>query len=111
MGMDIGIISINYLQRPRGVVYEFAQHMAAEGAFNAYMFGEGGSWIPFSLRQTLRLLADYAREHNLSKAQREEIRRWLATLPWFGDSDVHWQDGEDEEGEDTSPVIELHFNW
>lgn len=43
MGLDIGIISVKYLERPGGIVSKFAEHMAAEGAIKAYMFGDGGS--------------------------------------------------------------------
>lgn len=57
------------------------------------------------------MLADFSREHNLSKAQREEIRAWLATLPWVGNFGMSWDDDEDEEGDDRSPAVELHFNW
>ena len=54
MGLDIGIMKIEYLERPGGVVYDFAWHLAQEGAFDAYMFGEGNSCIPFTQRQVLR---------------------------------------------------------
>ena len=43
MALDIGIMKVEYLPRPRGVVYDFAREMAAEGAMVAYMPGEGNS--------------------------------------------------------------------
>ena len=123
MGLDIGIMKVEYLPRPRGVVYDFAREMAAEGAFDAYMFGEGNSWIPFTQRQVLRMLDKFASERGLSPQERLEIRAWLVSLPWIGG----WQealppsDGRDQE-DDYYPVvdnddgrdggiIELHFSW
>ena len=108
MGLDIGIISIKYLERPKGIVYDFALHMAAEAGDNAYMFGEGNSWIPFTQRQTLGLLDDFARERSLSQAQRSEIQTWLGALPWLGNFEAPGQENDED---DNTPVIELHFNW
>ena len=123
MGLDIGIMEVKYLERPGGVVYDFAWHLAQEGADDAYMFGEGNSWIPFTQRQVLRMLDEFTREHGLSPQERLEIRSWLASLPWIGG----WQDalppgdGRDQEidyypvvdnddGRDGG-IIELHFDW
>ena len=123
MGLDIGIMQVEYLARPKGVVYDFACEMAARGAVDAYMFGEGNSWIPFTQRQVLRMLDEFTRERGLSPTERLEVRSWLASLPWIGD----WQDalppsdGRDQEdgyhpvvdnddGRDGG-IIELHFNW
>ena len=123
MGLDIGIMKVEYLTRPKGVVYDFACEMAAGGAFDAYMFGEGNSWIPFTQRQVLRMLDEFTRERRLSPQERLEVRSWLASLPWIGG----WQDalppgdGRDREGgyhpvadnDDgrDGGIIELHFNW
>ena len=124
MGLDIGIMKVEYLERPGGVVYDFACEMAAGGATDAYMFGEGGSWIPFTQRQALRMLDEFTRERGLSPQERLEVRSWLASLPWEGGG---WQDalppsdGRDQE-DDYHPVvdnddgrdggiIELHFSW
>ena len=97
--------------------------MAVEGADDAYMFGEGGSCIPFTQRQVLRMLDEFTRERRLSPQERLEIRSWLASLPWIGG----WQealppsDGRDQEGgyypvvdnDDgrDGGIIELHFSW
>ena len=123
MGLDIGIMQVEYLERPGGVVYDFAWHLVQEGADDAYMFGEGGSWIPFTQRQVLRLLDEFTRERRLSPYERLEVRSWLASLPWIGG----WHDalppgdGRDQEGvyypvvdnDDgrDGGIIELHFSW
>ena len=37
MGLDIGIISMQYLERPLEIAYEFAWELAAEASTNGYM--------------------------------------------------------------------------
>lgn len=113
MGLDIGIMNVEYLERPGGVVYDFACEMAARGAFDAYMFGEGNSWIPFTQRQVLRMLDAFTRERNLSSAEQLKVRSWIELLPWTG-----WRDAlppplheSDDKEEDDGGIIELHFSW
>ena len=118
MGLDIGIMTVEYLARPRGVVLDFVEHMAVEGAVDAYMWGEGNSWIPFTQRQVLRMLDEFTRERGLSPQERLEVRAWLTALPWVGG----WRDAlPPDVREDYDPLdsdhghdgglIELHFNW
>ena len=123
MGLDIGIMKVEYLERPKGVVYDFAWHLAQDGAFDAYTFGEGNSWIPFTQRQVLRMLNEFASERGLSPTERLEVRSWLASLPWIGGwrNALPPDDGRDREDDYHSVVdnddgrdgglIELHFNW
>ena len=115
MGLDIGIMKVEYMERPGGVVYDFACEMAADGAFDAYMFGVGNSWIPFTQRQVLRMLDKFTRERGLSPQERLEIRSWVESLPWHG-----WRnalapyppsDPEEEDQRQHGGIIELHFNW
>ena len=123
MGLDIGIMKVEYLERPGGVVYEFAQRMAEEGVDDAYMWGEGNSWIPFTQRQVLRMLSEFTRERGLSPQERLEIRAWLASLPWIGgwrdalppddgrDSEDGYHPVVDNDDLRDGGLIELHFNW
>ena len=112
MGLDIGIMKVEYLARPKGVVYDFACEMAAEGAVDAYMFGEGNSWIPFTQRHVLRMLDEFTRERGLSPIERLEVRSWVESLPWVG-----WEDAlsppprDPDDEDDDGGIIELHFNW
>ena len=102
MGMDVGIISIEVLERPGGIVYEFMEHMAIEGAPDAYMFGEGDSWIPFTERQAMTMLDEFAQERGLLPEERQEVHEWLTSLPWVGSQNPRSpHDGG----------IELYFNW
>ena len=112
MGLDIGIMKVEYLARPKGVVYDFAWHLAQEGALDSYMFGEGNSWIPFTQRQVLRMFDEFTRERRLSPTERLEVRSWIESLPWVG-----WEDAlpppprDPDDDEDDGGIIELHFNW
>ena len=121
MGLDIGIISITYLERPRGFAYEFAKEMAVEASVAGYMHGEGNNWGAFTQRQVLGMLDEFANHRNLPDLVKADILAWLRSLPWDG-----WQDnlaastdppddGYDpildyDESEDGG-LIELHFNW
>ena len=115
MGLDIGIMKVEYLARPKGVVYDFACEMAAGGAFDAYMFGEGNSWIPFTQRQVLRMLDEFTREHRLLPTERLEIRSWVESLPWIGWRDALApyppSDPDENDARQNGGIIELHFDW
>lgn len=93
MGLDIGIISIVYLERPQGRAYEFAWELATEANVSGYMGGEGNSWGPFTKTQIRRMLRRFAKEEALSRDEEREIWAWVESLPWDGEN------------------IELHFNW
>ena len=93
MGLDIGIISIEYLERPRGIAYEFAWELAVEASVGGYMYGEGNNWGALSKGQVSGLIDTFAQQKALTREQTTEIRSWVESLPWDGDD------------------IELHFNW
>jgi hypothetical protein len=53
MGLDIGIISIRYLDRPQGWAYRFAHEMAVEASINGYMAGSDNNWGAFTQPKVL----------------------------------------------------------
>ena len=87
MGLDVGIISINYLERPRDNTYQFAWELAIEASVNGYMYGEGNNWGAFIQRQVLHMLDDFAETQRLDASAKAEILAWVRSLPWDG-----WQD-------------------
>ncbi len=93
MGLDIGTMSINYFERPRGITYRFAWELAHEASVYGTMSGEGNSLGYFTKPQVGRLLEEYTENENLNPQQTSEIWAWVESLPWDGDE------------------IELHFNW
>ena len=121
MGLDVGIISVRYLERPHGRAYEFAWELVVEASAFGYMYGEGNNWGAFTQRQVLHMLDDFAERQSLDSTTKSEILEWVRALPWIG-----WKDnlapGELTDDEDNDPVpdsdqgqqgglIELHFNW
>ncbi|MDE2901026.1 MAG: hypothetical protein OXN15_08410 [Chloroflexota bacterium] len=94
MGLDIGIIRVDYLPRPSGPAYAFAWELAGQETAAGYMTGEGGSWGWIERRQVSALLADFAARRGLSAPERARVEAWVASLPW---------DGAD--------AVELHFGW
>jgi len=93
MGLDIGIIKITYLDRPRGWAYRFAWEMAVEASANGYMHGEGNNWGPFTKEQVREMLEEFARDKGLTTSEKNKLWRWVNSLPWEG------------------RYIELHFSW
>lgn len=122
MGLDIGIISIRYLERPQGVAYEFARELAAEASVNGYMYGEGNNWGAFTQRQVIEMLDRFVEREALDSDATAEVLAWIQSLPWDGWRDDLALDGLQDSDDDFSPVldvepdrdggvIELHFNW
>ena len=93
MGLDIGIMSVEYLERPRGITYEFAWGLAAEANIRGYMGGGSNSWGPFTKGEVRLMLDGFAERRDLTQDQIVEVQAWVESLPWEGDG------------------IELHFNW
>lgn len=93
MGLDIGIISVQYLDRPSGYTYEFMKEMAIEASADGYMTGAGNNWGLFYKLQLARMLLRFAAQEGLTRDETREVWRWVQSLPWDED------------------FIELHFNW
>ena len=121
MGLDIGIISIRYLERPQDMAYEFAWELAIEASVNGYMYGEGNNWGAFTQRQVLRMLDAFVASRGLDASAKGEILAWVQSLPWDG-----WRDDLDPgaasvaegydpildyEQDQDGGLIEVHFNW
>ena len=123
MGLDVGIISIKYLGVPKERPYRLAWRLAEDGAPDAYMFGSGNSWIAFTQRQVLRILDDFADQHELTPEEMQEVRAWLESLPWIGgwhdplppddgrDREYDYQPVRDNDDYGDGGNIELYFNW
>ena len=121
MGLDVGIITFQYLPRPRGHAYRFAWELAHEAGAYGYMHGDSNNYAAFSQRQVLHMLDEFAARKQLDTSARAEIIDWLRSLPWdVWQDDLALQDPTDDEYEDPildydpeqhGGLIELHFNW
>ena len=93
MGLDIGMMSIQALERPRGTSYQFAWELAHEASVYGTMSGDGNSLGYFTKPEVRRLLDEFAEQQTLTPDQTAEVWTWVESLPWDGDD------------------LELHFNW
>ncbi len=87
------------------------------------MFGSGNSWIAFTQHQVLRILDDFADQHELTPEEMQEVRAWLESLPWIGgwhdplppddgrDREYDYQPVRDNDDYGDGGNIELYFNW
>lgn len=123
MGLDIGIISIRYLDIPKGIPYRFAWELAIEASVDGYMSGSGDNWAPFTQRKVLKMVDEFVQNRDLSPDDKSEILNWVQSLPWedwqddFGPATPTNADEDDydpvldhDDGQDGG-LIELHFNW
>ena len=87
MGLDIGVVNIDYLDRPSGAAYRFAWHLAGEW--------DDQTWEVYS---GANVFAEYDYDHLTNRAQHfieserlpsdeaRQIMRWVRNLPWRGNS-------------------------
>ena len=122
MGLDVGIMHVEYLERPQGIAYEFAWQLAHRASANGYMTGEGRNWAPFTQRQVLRSFRRFVAARGIDAEGRAEILSWVRSLPWQGwreqlaaddarDTEADYTPVLDNEDGRDGGIIELHFNW
>lgn len=94
MGLDVGVVDIEYLERPLDPIYSFLYELAGD----PFPDGWGGAWEDNSIlettrRQMLKKARAYAKKTSLSKDDTDALVKWVRKLPWDGDT------------------IMLHFGW
>ena len=87
MGIDVGQVTIEYLPRPQGVVYEFIGELAGEAGCG----GHGNSFGFYQHSDLEERAKEFARGNVLAE---ESLKDWIATLPW-----------------DENNYLVLTFNW
>ena len=94
MGLDVGVVSINYLDQPHGATYDFLWYLNVNAEVAEWLTGSEGSTFIEITRETMdEQVRRFQSENKLSQNASERISRWIASLPWKGD------------------VIMLHFGW
>ena len=82
MGLDIGVVTLGYLERPTGPTYKFARHLAEYYWEADWQFGEGGNTLAQYLPVTLeRLAEEYAESQSLTADEKAELLKWVNALP------------------------------
>ena len=92
MGLDIGVVQINYLPRPDKPAYDFAWHLNInedEADWN----GSTSTFVEYTREALLRQLDSYITENELTQSNIADLRSWVDGLPWKGD------------------VVMLHLAW
>lgn len=93
MALRIGIMSLETVDVPSGIAYEFAKELALEASVSGTMSGEGNSLGYFTKPQVGHLLYEFADSKDYTDDETLEVWAWVESLPWDGHE------------------IELHFNW
>ncbi len=94
MGLDVGVVQIEYLERPAEPVYGFLWSMAEHQDEQEWGgWWEGSAFVETTQLDMLTRAAVYATEHNLTAENRSDLESWIKDLPWKGD------------------MIMLHLGW
>jgi len=94
MGLDVGVVKIEYLSRPAEPMYDFLWRLAEDAGGADW----GGSWqdnsfVEMTRRRMLSKARTYAREKDLPQEDTDRLVAWVRGLPWDGDT------------------VMLHLNW
>ena len=92
MGLDIGVVQINYLPRPSEPAYDFAWHLNINED-EADWDGSSSTFVEYMRENLLNQLDRYVSQKELSESDAEGLRNWVDGLPWKND------------------VIMLHLAW
>ena len=84
MGLDIGVVQINYLPRPDKPAYDFAWHLNINDD-EADWNGSSSTFVEYTRETLQQQLDSYITENRLPQSDIEELRRWVDGLPWKGD--------------------------
>ncbi len=74
MGLDVGVVKIEYISYPKGVVEEFLRELASDPYPDTWGGGwESNSMIEWYKRSILKKAGRYAKRHKLSEGATKEI--------------------------------------
>lgn len=95
MGLDVGVVTIEYLERPGQPIYNFLFDLMldpdtsrGDNPWDADTWG--GSWdnnglYEFSRVGLRRRANNWANHKGLGQAEKAKLRRWIRNLPWQDD--------------------------
>ena len=84
MALDIGVVTLKYLERLTGPTYKFACHLAEYYWEADWQFGEEGNTLAQYLPKTLeRLAKEFAAvSEGLQSDEKAAVLAWVKALPW-----------------------------
>lgn len=94
MGLDVGVVRVNYLTRPENTTSDFLRHLGLN-ADDADWNGSTSmsTFVELSRKNMLNRVDEFASENNLARGDLERVRDWVDGLPWKND------------------MIMLHLGW
>ena len=85
MGLDIGAVNIDYLDRPSGAAYRFAWHLAGEWDDQIWeVYSDANVFAEFDYGHLISRAQDYISAEGLESAEARQVMRWVRNLPWRG---------------------------
>ena len=85
MGLDVGAVQIDYLDRPRGAAYRFAWHLAGEWDDEAWEVSSGVNlFVEYDCDRLLNRAYEYVVSERLASDEAHQVMRWVRSLPWQG---------------------------
>ena len=94
MGLDIGVVKLDYLERPEKAAYDFARHLAAHSDEAEWsVFSDGHVFVELTRDTMISLMDGYVSDKRLEPRDAETVGEWVDALPW------------------RDHVIMLHLNW
>ena len=85
MRLDVGIVQIGYLDRPRGAAYRFARHLAGEWDDDSWEVSSGENVFPeYDYDHLLGRAYRFVVSDGLASAEAHQVMWWVRGLPWRG---------------------------
>ena len=94
MGLDVGVVQIDYLDRPGKAAYDLLCHLndnADEADWSAS--SAGNTFVEYTRDTLLERANEFASTNRLTRSEKDGLRSWTDGLPWKDD------------------VIMLHLTW
>ena len=83
MSLDVGVVKICYLDRPEGVAYRFAWHLAINcDDADWTVSSDGHTVVEYDYDHMLSVADEYAATESLSSEDRARLNGWVKSLPW-----------------------------
>lgn len=83
MGLDVGVVRINYIERPRGIVYGFLWYLDYH-AFDADWEVSCGSdtFVGYTYGNIVGQAEQFSEMEDLNEHDRAQVMSWIGKLPW-----------------------------
>ena len=86
MGLDVGVVSINYLDRPSEAAYNFAWHLMHTSLDADWSVSEGvNAFVEYTRDTMSSQMEKYLSSVKLAPYEKDAVRAWVKELPWRGD--------------------------